>query len=118
MYMTHVHWANEDNLINRVEFEENKLRALFNVLDSDQRHKITKADFVKILKEKVIPNNFIERMKKKSLKGQGRYVTALRNEFSEIDMGLPMIKAIPLTSFQKICADYDLPLMEMDLAFL
>ena len=48
IYKNHVHYADDDNFMRALP-EENKLRGLFNVLDPDQRHKISRQDFGKII---------------------------------------------------------------------
>jgi len=79
IYKSHVHYADEDNFMRPLP-EDNKLRGLFNTLDPDQRHKISRADFGKIIKEKGPQSSFLTRLRMKVVKGKERLHNALLEE--------------------------------------
>lgn len=71
IYKNHVHFADEDNFLKPMP-EENLLRGLFNTLDPDQRHKISRLDFGNIVRQKAPLSSFLTRLRKKILKGKER----------------------------------------------
>lgn len=48
IFKNHVHYGDDDNFMKPMP-ADNKIRALFNTLDPDQRHKISRQDFGKII---------------------------------------------------------------------
>jgi Ca2+-binding EF-hand superfamily protein len=79
IYKSHVHFADDDNFMRPMP-EDNKLRGLFNTLDPDQRHKISRADFARIIKDKGPQSSFLTRLRKKVIKGKDRLHNVLLEE--------------------------------------
>lgn len=65
--------------------DENKLRGLFNTLDPDQRQKISRQDFGKIIIAKGPQSTFLSRLRKKLLKGKERLHNVLLEECQDAD---------------------------------
>ena len=84
IYKSHVHFADEDNFMKPMP-DENKLRGLFNTLDPDQRQKISRQDFGKIIIAKGPQSTFLSRLRKKLLKGKERLHNVLLEECQDAD---------------------------------
>lgn len=98
--------------------EEGKLLALFNVFDVQSRGKIARADFVSTVSQSGPALHLIERLGNKVRKGGERLIRALTEEFQEADAPFGCNGQLPLNNFQVIMNDYDLPLLQADLADL
>ena len=80
VYKNHVHFADDENIMKQMP-EDNILRALFNRLDPDQRHRISRQDFGKIVSTKGPISTFLNRFRKKLLRGQERLRRVTQEEF-------------------------------------
>jgi len=112
VYLTHAH------PIGAPVPEEGKLMALFNLFDVHSRGKIAKADFVATIQRTKPAVPLVDRLATKVRKGGDRLVRALTEEFQEADAPFGCHGELPLKNFQVIMADYDLPVLEVDLAAL
>lgn len=113
IYMTHVFYADIAN-DNKHPPEQNMLRALFNALDADCRHKISRAQFHQFLSTSKPPASFYERLKQKVRRGGRRFVASLERDFQDADIPFGANGVLPMPAFQKIMADYDLPFTATD----
>lgn len=74
-----MHLADEANFMLPMP-EDNKLRGLFNILDPDQRGKISRNDFGTIIKNKTPVSSYLARIRKKIVKGKERFHGVLLEE--------------------------------------
>lgn len=98
--------------------EEGKLVALFNVFDTHSQGKIARMDFVSTVTRSAPALPLIERLGSKVKKGGERLIRALKEEFQEADAPFGCNGQLPLNNFQVIMTDYDMPLLQADLADL
>ena len=113
IYMTHVHYADEMSE-KKPKPDINKLTALFNAIDIQNRKKISREDFKNFIINKQPSGNFLEKLEKKALKGKERFYAAIQSEMTEADQVFGSHGVLPLGVFQTIMNDYDLPLTDFD----
>ena len=117
IYKNHVHLADDDNYLKPMP-DDNLIRGLFNTLDPDQRHKISRFDFGNTIRSKGPISSFLTRLKKKILKGKERLHGVLLHECQQVDTMFGSHGELPLAVFQTIMIDYDLPLVNSDMVEL
>lgn len=76
IYLNHVFFSDTRNM-NREPPEENLIRALFNTIDADQRHRISRDQFAKFIKNKAPAATFFERLRQKARRGGHRFALVL-----------------------------------------
>ena len=117
IYETHVHSVDNTDRYGNVRDmpADNKLKAVFNVIDPYQRHLISRDEFAAFVRDKQPVANFIQRMIQKVKRGKGRLQVALEAECSEQDTGAnSFVAIIPVPIFQAIMIDYDMPFVMSD----
>ena len=112
MYMTHVHFVDQSNKRQDLPADE-LLKGLFNTISTDQRNKISRDDFARLLETKE-PPTFLDRLTIRCKRGAGRLIHALRDECQDADTLFGANGRIPLPIFQTIMGDYDLPMNTKD----
>ena len=76
IYMTHVYYADEMS-DKKPPADQNKLAALFNSIDTQNRKKISREEFKNFVMNKQPSGNFMDKLTKKALKGKERFCAAI-----------------------------------------
>ena len=113
IYKNHVHYADDANYLKPLP-DENLLRGLFNALDPDQRHRISRRDFGATIREKAPQSSFLTRLRKKLLRGKERLHNVILEELQDVDRYFGAQGVLPLAAFQTVMVDYDLPMVDSD----
>jgi len=95
--------------------EEGLIHALFNLFDVQSRAKIARSDFVATIARGRPVVDLVARLGSKVRKAGERLIRALTEEFQEADAPFGCNGRLPLSNFQVIMADYDMPLVQGDL---
>ena len=98
IYKNHVHFANEDTAMRPMPKDE-IMRGLFNTMDPDQRQKISRKDFGRMIKSRAPVSSFIDRLRKKLLRGKERLMRVLTEESQDIDRMFGASGCLPLATF-------------------
>ena len=124
IYKAHYHYiddeisggiiAKADNKDKHEAPDPNKIRALFQAFNSEQKHKISREEFGIFVRQESPLGSFIEKLQKKVQKGQMRLIKSLHSECQDADIDFGSTGLIPLSVFQTIMFDYDLPMVESD----
>ena len=113
IYKNHVHLADENNFGKSMP-EDAKLIGLFNTLDPDQRHKISRQDFGTMIRNRAPLSTFLSRLRQKLLKGKERLHNVMMEDLQDVDRFFGAQGVLPLAVFQTIMVDYDLPMIDKD----
>lgn len=112
IYLNHIHYV--DNDPTKGFHEDAKLKALFGLFDSKSIGRISEKDFEEtILSNSVV--TIIERLRNKIKKGGDRLISVLTEEFQEAEIPYGCNGIVPLSNFQFIMRDYDIPMVGSDL---
>lgn len=98
VYLTHVYFASEV-LQKKPMPEDNKLRALFDSIDTLNRGRISRDDFASFIKNKRPSGGFLDKLSNKILKGKDRFISALQTELTAADQAFGSHGVIPLPAF-------------------
>lgn len=113
IYRTHVYFASE--VAQKKPFpDDNKLLALFNAIDTENRNRIGRDVFAKFVIHGRPAGTFIDKISNKALKGKDRFLAAIVQEMTQADKSFGSHGVLPLAVFQTIMVDYGLPLTEAD----
>ena len=113
IYKNHVHCADDSNFGKKMP-EDAKLISVFNTLDPDQRHKISRKDFGDMIRNKAPLTTFMSRLRQKLLKGKERLHNVMLEDLQDVDRFFGAQGVLPLAVFQTIMIDYDLPMIDKD----
>lgn len=113
IYTTHVYFANEI-LQKKPMPDDNKLLALFNAIDTENRNRISRDFFAKFVVNKRPAGTFLEKITNKALKGRERFVAAITQQLTQADEQFGSHGVLPVAVFQTIMVDFGLPLTESD----
>lgn len=95
--------------------EEAILNALFKIFDKQSLGRVPLNDFVQMVLSQQSSSTVLDRLKNKVKKGGDRLINVLDEEFQQADIPYGCRGELPISNFQTIMIDYDLPFMESDL---
>lgn len=78
---------------------DEKLQSLFNTLDPDQRHKISRNDFGNTIRAKNPLSTFMTRLRQKLLKGKERLRNVMMEDLQDVDRFFGAQGVLPLAVF-------------------
>lgn len=89
---------NRISIENRIMPEDNKLRGVFERIDTDNRGYINRDTFISFIDSKK-PGSFIEKLHNKFKKGKERFAHAIQQELTQADKSFGGYGVLPLTVF-------------------
>ena len=98
--------------------EEGKLKALFGLFDVTSLARVSQSDFTRVVLQGCPVVSVVERLKNKVKKGGERLLRVLQEEFQNADIPYGCVGQLPISNFQTIMIDYDLPMVDSDLKLM